>query len=155
MRTRDYITNALIDEVANGLKKAVESLTTTDATCYRIILQDPDTGMEDEDLAIFVGWEDGYDADDDNLYITGARKPSPDSQLTIGFALCCGVKVRCDAMWCDYDYLDFPRYKEDGDLPWCGESTIAKDDNYKALAKDLLTAYCALKNGIKKGEIEL
>ena len=154
MNKRDYITKALVDEVANGLKSAIESLTTTDATCYRILLKDPDTGMEDEDLAIFVGWEDGYDADDDNLYITGARSWAPD-KWAIGYALCCGVKVRCDAMWCDYDYLDFPRYKEDGELPWCGESTITKNDDYTALAQDLLMAYLAIRRGLKKGEIDL
>ena len=154
MRTRDYITKALVNEVDNGLRTAVEALTTTDATCYRILLQDPDTRMEDRDLAIFVGWEDGYDADDEDLYITGARNWAPD-KWKIGYALCCGVKVRCDAMWCDYDYLDFPRYKEDGELPWCGESTLPKNANYRAHAEDLLMAYCALKKGIKKGEIEL
>ena len=155
MRTRDYITKALVEEVANGLKDAVKSLTTTDYTCYRILLKDPYTGMEDEDLAIFIGWEDGFDADDEDLYISGARKLSPNDPWTCGYAICCGVKVRCDALWTDYEYLDFPRYKEDGELPWCGESTIPKNADYKSFAKDLLMAYCEIKKGIKKGEIEL
>lgn len=149
MNKRTYITKDRVDRVAEELKKATEVLTAENAsaTCYRILL-------DDEDLAIFVGWEDGFDADDDWLYITGARKTSPTDKWTIGYALCCGVKVRCDAYWADYECLRFPCDAE-GNIPWCGESTITKDDNYKALAKDLLEAYVGLRNMLEKGKISL
>lgn len=154
MNGNKYITLKRVKELAKGLEEAVKVLTAPDAssTCYRITLYNPDIKGEDSELAVFVGWSDGFDADDEDLYITGARKLG--SGDNIGYALCCSVKVRCDVMWCDYDYLDYPRYP-DGEVPWCGEDSLPKNANFKAHAEDLLMAYVDLRNGIKKGKLLL
>ena len=62
-----------------------------------------------------------------------------------------GIKVRNEADWADYDYLNFPWYP-DGEV-WDTGVTIEKNTNYKEVAEWLLKEYPYIVKAHENGEI--
>lgn len=113
------------EKLATFLKEAVEGLKNDVGSCCRFIL--------DDELAVFVGWSDGYDPTS-RFAIHDANDPT--------WAINAGIKVRCDALWTDYDWLDFPT-DEDGE-PIDTGITVSPKEDYMALAAWLLGQYDSL-----------
>ena len=120
-----------VDEVANFIKDSVESLKDGSSTNNRLKL--------DDRLAVFVGWSDGYDEDDETV-IHNEDEPS--------YAINAGIKVwTSDDMWTDFDFLNFA-YHKDGDIEDISLSIGPDDakDGYKSVAKWLLDEYESIKD---------
>lgn len=120
-----------VDEVANFIKDSVESLKEGSSTNNRLKL--------DDRLAVFVGWSDGYDEDDETV-IHNEDEPS--------YAINAGIKVwTSDDMWTDFDFLNFA-YHKNGDIEDISLSIGPDDakDGYKSVAKWLLDEYESIKD---------
>ena len=88
------------EQIKEFIKESVEWLVDEQMGCCRYKL--------DDHLAIFVGWSAGYG--DEERYDVIQAKDNPD------YAINAGIKVwTSDDMWTDYDWLNFPYYK-DGDV---------------------------------------
>lgn len=127
---------ASISDLAKFIKEKVNTLMTTNYTNSKYNL--------DDDLAVYVGWSDGYDTEeilDYDLY----KEESPSWRINAG------IKVRNDSDWADYDYLDFPWYP-DGEV-WDTGVTINKNTDYEDVARWLLKNYPNIVEAHKKGEI--
>ena len=112
-----------VSELAKDIENAVDCLKKGLCTCYTVKL--------DGRLAVCVGWSAGYDDEDDSV-IHDNDDPT--------YAINAGIKVwTSDDLRTDYDFLNFPYY-EDGEVADAGES-ISPNENYDALAKELLDAY--------------
>ena len=124
-----------VSKVAKFIEKAVNDLMTTQYTCSKYDL--------DEDLAIFVGWSDGYDTetDENDLY----KEDSPSWRINVG------IKVRNDYDWADFDYLDFPWYS-DGEV-WDTGVTIYKNTDFNEVADWMLKSYPEIVEAHNKKEI--
>ena len=117
--------NLNVDKVAKFIEDSVNTLMEGYYTCCKYNL--------DENLAIFVGWSDGYDdkdISDNELY----RRETPTYRINVG------IKVRNDGDWALYDYLDFPWDPDTGDV-WDTGVTINKDEDYKSVAEWELENY--------------
>ena len=124
------------EAIAKFIEKAVNDLMTTDYTNNRYIL--------DDDLAIFVGWSDGYD-DKEILDYELYKENSPTWRINVG------IKVRNDWDWADYDFLDFPWYP-DGEV-WDTGVTVNKDEDYGKIADWMIENYPNIVEAHEKGEI--
>jgi len=123
-------------DLAKFIEEKVNTLMTTDYTNSKYDL--------DNNLAVFVGWSDGYDdkdISDEDLY----KEESPSWRINAG------IKVRNDSDWADYDYLDFPWYP-DGEV-WDTGVTIDKNTNYEDTARWLLKNYPNIVEAHNNGEI--
>lgn len=115
--------------IAQFIEKSVKWLQENQAGCCRYKL--------DDHLAVFVGWSAGYDEKKDDSIIQAEDDPY--------YAINAGVKVwTSDAMWTDYDWINFPYYKN-GDVIDMG-ITIAPDEDYESLAVELLHWYDQVKD---------
>lgn len=125
-----------ITSLAKFIEKSVNDLMTTNYTNCKYNL--------DEDLAVFVGWSDGYSSSDissDELY----KEEDPTWRINVG------IKVRNDADWADYDFLDFPWYP-DGEV-WDTGVTVNKNDDYMKIAEWMMESYPEIVKAHNNGEI--
>jgi hypothetical protein len=126
---------ASINELAKFIEDSTNDLVNTNYTNSKFNL--------DEDLAVFVGWSDGYDENPTENEIYDKESPS--------YRPNAGIKVRNEADWADYDYLNFPWYP-DGEV-WDTGVTIEKNTNYKEVAEWLLKEYPYIVQAHENGEI--
>lgn len=133
------------NELTKEIKKAVEVLVASDNGCSTFKL--------DDNLAICVGWSEGFDPKDDNL-IHSKNEPS--------YGLVAGIKVwTSDDLRTDYDWINFPFFENQEVIDT--EVTISDKQNYKNLANWLLKEYNDLiasykivsKDGLIKSKIEM
>ena len=131
-------------ELAKEIKKAVETLVASENGCSTIKL--------DDNLAICIGWSEGFDPKDDNLI---------HSKIEPTFCLVVGLKVwTSDDLRTDYDWINFPFFENQEVLDV--EVTISDTQNYEILANWLLTEYNDLiasykivsKDGLIKSKIK-
>lgn len=127
-----------VSKVANFIEQSVKDLTTTGYTNSRFIL--------DDTFAIYVGWSDGYD-DKEILDYELYKEDSPTWRINAG------VKVRNDADWADYDYLDFP-WSPDGEV-WDTGVTINKNEDYNSIAEYLISQYEEIKKEYSSGKLKI
>jgi hypothetical protein len=126
-----------VNKIAKFLEDSVNTLQTTDYTCCRYIL--------DGELAIFVGWSDGYDESDDTVI---HAKDYPTAAINAG------IKGRADALWTDYDYLNFPWSEETGEV-WDSGLSIGPNEDYKSDAKYFIEEYSEIRKALDAGEYTL
>lgn len=125
--SEDYDKNA--GKIAKFIEDAVNGLKNGEATNYRYKL--------DDRLAIFVGWSEGFDEDDETV-IHDEEDPE--------YGIVAGVKVwTSDDMWTDFDYLNFPYY-ENGEVLDYMTSDISPNENYTATANLLISLYDKIKD---------
>lgn len=107
-----------ITELADWLKSCVEDLRNTDSpTTYRRVY--------DEDLAIFVGWGDGFDENDESVYHS---KSQPQ------YCICTKVADRGFYLW-DDAYM--PWDEKTGEV-YDTDSAVFVNTDYLRLAEGLL-----------------
>ncbi len=125
--SEDYDKDA--GKIAKFLEDAVNGLKNGEATNYRYKL--------DDRLAIFVGWSEGFDEDDETV-IHDEEDPE--------YGIVAGIKVwTSDDMWTDFDYLNFPYY-ENGEVLDYMTSDISPNVNYTATANLLISLYDKIKD---------
>ena len=125
--SEDYDKDA--GKIAKFIEDAVNGLKNGEATNYRYKL--------DDRLAIFVGWSEGFDEDDDTI-IHDEEDPE--------YGIVAGIKVwTSDDMWTDFDYLNFPYYAN-GDVLDYMTSDIAPNANYASIANILISLYDKVKD---------
>lgn len=125
-------------KIAKFIEDAVNGLKNGEATNYRYKL--------DDRLAIFVGWSEGFDEDDDS-YIHSEESPD--------WVVVAGIKVwTSDSMWSDFDYLNYPYYEDSGDAIDV-TYTISPEENFTQLANELLSDYDEIKDLVitKEGKV--
>jgi hypothetical protein len=111
-------------KLAQFIKESVEWLVENQEGCCKYQL--------DSHLAIFVGWSGGYGKELRNDVIQA--KDDPD------WGINAGIKVwTSDYMQTDYDWLNFPYYK-DGDVLDM-DCTISPQEDYERVAKYLMNMY--------------
>ena len=131
-------TNSVLDknEIAEFLKNAIKELTTTDYTCTWYDL--------DKDLAIFVGWTDGYDPEDED-YIHAENDPS--------YVIAAKIASTHEYMKTDLDWLVQPYY-EDGEV-WDTEITLNNNSNFIEDADWFIKSYKDIREALDRGELLL
>lgn len=145
MNKKNIVTKENITEVADFLKEACDHFKNQGEGCYNLPLS--------EDLVLAVGWSDGYNmADNDIIKSEEGQRQSGD--WTCGYAVNAAVKVRNDADCSDFDFLNFPTYK-DGDC-WDNGITMGLNETSEGYRKDarwFLETFVAMTNAHEKGEI--
>lgn len=141
------ITGKNIPEIATFLKESVEWLKKEQCGCCHYNL--------DDDLALYVGWESGYDRADDSIISDEdsediAPKTSGWSEC---YAICAGVKIRNDSDCADYEFLDFPWY-QDGECCIL-DCTISPHMDYQTTAQYFVNEYQVLRHLIDDGFVVL
>ena len=145
MNKKNIVTKESISKVANFLKEACDHFKNQGEGCYNLPLS--------EDLVLAVGWSDGYNmADNDIIKSEEGQRQSGD--LICGYAVNAAVKVRNDADCSDFDFLNYPSYK-DGD---CWDNGISMRPNqtrkeYRKDARWFLETFVAMTNAHERGEI--
>lgn len=120
-----------IYKLTQEIKKAIEDLIAIDIGCYTIKL--------DNNLAICIGWSDGFDPND-NTIIHSKIKPT--------FGLVVGIKVyTSDDLRIYYDWINYP-YLENQEVITI-EQTISIEEDYESLIKFLIEEYNNLTNSYK------
>ena len=138
MNQKKIVTQKNIMKIADFLKDSIEWLKENDIGCCHFNLS--------EDLALYIGWSAGWDPNDESVIHS---KTEPE------YAIDAAVKVRCDTDCADFEYLNFPWYKDDGD---CWNSSLAPSPNYKRRdfrndAKWFLKTFVGITNAYKRGEL--
>lgn len=136
MNKKNIVTKENIKRIADFLQDSIPWLKETDAGCCHFNLSD--------DLALYIGWSGGWDPEDDSV-IHSETEPE--------FAIDAAVKVRNDADCADFEYLNFPWYKDDGD---CWNNSLAPSPKYtrrdfRSDARWFLETFVAITNAYKKG----
>ena len=145
MNKKNIVTKEKITEVADFLKEACDHFKNQGEGCYNLPLS--------EDLVLAVGWSDGYNmADNDIIKSEEGQRQSGD--LTCGYVVNAAVKVRNDADCSDFDFLNYPSYK-DGE---CWDNGISMRPNqtlreYRKDARWFLETFVAMTNAHERGEI--
>ena len=145
MNKKNIVTKEKISAIADILEAACNYFKDQCEGCFNFPLSD--------DLVLAIGWSDGYDmADPDIIKSEKGQRQSGD--LTCGYAVNAAIKVRNDADCSDFDFLNFPTYK-DGE---CCDSGITMKPNqtrreYRKNARWFLETFVAMTNAHKKGEI--
>ena len=103
MNKKNIVTKENISKVADFLKEAYDHFKNQGEGCYNLPLS--------EDLVLAVGWSDGYDMKDTDI-IKSEEGQRQSGDLTCGYAVNAAIKVRNDADCSDFDFLDFPTYKD-------------------------------------------
>lgn len=147
MNKKEFVTKEKVEEVAKFLQESVEWLKVQDEGCCNYPL--------DDNLVIAVGWSDGFDMADETI-IKSPNGQSPVNNPThpwiCGWAINAAVKIRNDYDCADFEYLDFPSFKDSGE---CWDSSLSIRPNldfkgYKEDAKCLLEKYVDIVNEAKK-----
>ena len=145
MNKKNIVTKESISKVADFLKEACDHFKNQGEGCYNLPLS--------EDLVLAVGWSDGYDMKDADI-IKSEEGQRQNGDWTCGYAVNAAVKVRNDADCSDFDFLNYPSYK-DGD---CWDSGISMRPNqtrkeYRKDARWFLETFVAMTNARERGEI--
>lgn len=146
MNKKNIVTKENIAKVADFLKESADYFKNQGEGCCHFNLSD--------DLALYVGWSDGYDMADTDIIksIEGQRQ---NGSWTCGWAVNAAVKVRNDFDCADFDFLNYPYYPNDGE---CWDNGISIRPNqtrrdYKRDARWFLETFVSMTNAHKKGEI--
>ena len=145
MNKKNIVTKEKISAIADILEAACNYFEDQCEGCLNFPLSD--------DLVLAIGWSDGYDmADPDIIKSEKGQRQSGD--CTCGYAVNAAIKVRNDADCSDFDFLNFPTYKN-GE---CCDSGITMKPNqtrreYRKNARWFLETFVAMTNAHKKGEI--
>lgn len=110
------MTDVKTEDLAEFIGKAIGYLRESATNC-RLPL--------DDNLALYVGWSDGYEKTPQN----------PD-----GYAMACKIANMNDALWCDFDFCDQPYDAETGEV-YDTHSAISDGADYTMLANYYLDAY--------------
>lgn len=114
------------NKLAHDIQSAVGWLQQQQCGCVTIRL--------DGNLAVCVGWSDGFDVDDDSVIHAMDEK---------SWAVCAAIKVwTSDSMRTDLDWINMP-YNEDGDV-WDTTLSIAPYEDYIDVARWFLKEYEAM-----------
>ena len=149
MNKKNIVTKENITKVADTLKTACDYFKNQGEGCFNFPLS--------EDLVLAVGWSDGYDmADNDIIKSEKGQRQSGD--WTCGYAVNAAVKIRNDADCSDFDFLNFPIYKDGECFNECWDNGITMKPNqtrrdYRKNARWFLETFVAMTNAHKKGEI--
>lgn len=114
----------LVNEIKQFLKDSIKTLTTTDYTCCKFNL--------DSDMALFVGWSDGFDPEDEYV-IHSKEEPT--------WGIVAGIKYRDEILWADFDALMSPTaYNPETDDYFiiCDDLTLCEYTNDQAVEDDAL-----------------
>ena len=145
MNKKNIVTKENISALADTLKTACDYFKNQGEGCFNLPLSD--------DLALVVGWSDGYDMADPDI-IKSEKGQRQNGDCTYGYAVNAAVKVRNDADCSDFDFLNFPVYKN-GE---CWDNGITMKPNqtrreYRKNARWFLETFVAMTNAHKKGGI--
>ena len=146
MNKKNIVTKENITKVAKFLKESCEYFKKDGEGCCGFNLSD--------DLALYVGWSDGYDMADTDI-IKSKEGQRQNGSWTCGWAVNAAVKVRNDFDCADFDFLDYPFY-EDGE---CWDTGLSMrpditDREYRRDARWFLENFVAMTNAHKKGELK-
>ena len=140
MNKKNIVTNVNITKVAKFLEESIAWLKEADMGCCHFNLSD--------DLALYIGWQPGYDPKDRSIITS----PSED-----GYAIVAGIKVRNDFDCADFEYLDYPVFKDTGD---CADVDLSMSPDmtkrdYRHDARWFLESFVGMTNQIEKGILGL
>lgn len=137
MNNAGKINNSLDkNKIAKFLEKAITDLTTTDYTCIWYNL--------DDDLALFVGWTEGYDTNDETV-IHSKDDPS--------YVIASKIASNHEFMKTDLDWLIQP-YGENGDV-WDTQMALSPNEDFINTAEWYIGEYKEIRDAIDKGELLL
>ena len=149
MNKKNIVTKENITKVADTLKTACDYFKNQGEGCFNFPLSD--------DLVLAIGWSDGYDmADNDIIKSEKGQRQSGD--WTCGYAVNAAVKIRNDADCSDFDFLNFPIYKDGECFNECWDNGITMKPNqtrreYRKDARWFLETFVAMTNAHERGEI--
>lgn len=149
MNKKNIVTKENITKVADTLKTACDYFKNQGEGCFNFPLSD--------DLVLAIGWSDGYDmADNDIIKSEKGQRQSGD--WTCGYAVNAAVKIRNDADCSDFDFLNFPIYKDGECFNECWDNGITMKPNqtrreYRRDARWFLETFVAVTNAHERGEI--
>ena len=146
MNKKNIVTKENIAKVADFLKESADYFKNQGEGCCHFNLS--------EDLALYVGWSDGYDMADTDI-IKSKEGQRQNGSWTCGWAVNAAVKVRNDFDCADFDFLNYPYYPNDGEC-WDNGITMRPDQtrrDYKRDARWFLETFVSMTNAHKKGEI--
>ena len=149
MNKKNIVTKENIAKIADTLKTACDYFKNQGEGCFNFPLSD--------DLVLAIGWSDGYDmADNDIIKSEEGQRQSGD--WTCGYAVNAAVKIRNDADCSDFDFLNFPIYKDGECFNECWDNGITMKPNqtrreYRKDARWFLETFVAMTNAHEKGEI--
>ena len=146
MNKKNIVTKENIAKVADFLKESADYFKKQGEGCCHFNLS--------EDLALYVGWSDGYDMADTDI-IKSKEGQRQNGSWTCGWAVNAAVKVRNDFDCADFDFLNYPYYPNDGEC-WDNGITMRPDQtrrDYKRDARWFLETFVSMTNAHKKGEI--
>ena len=132
-------------ELAKQLKEAADYLADhkEQGGCYHFNTVEMDDKGINKNVSIVLGWQDGYDKEDDNYYSDGYR-------------LCVkvGYQPVNSIMQCDYD-VDFNQVydKETGDV-YDTEISLYPDSDFEKVADDIVTEFNYVLSSWKSWEHE-
>ena len=149
MNKKNIVTKENITKVADTLKTACDYFKNQGEGCFNFPLSD--------DLVLAIGWSDGYDmADNDIIKSEKGQRQSGD--WTCGYAVNAAVKIRNDTDCSDFDFLNFPIYKDGECFNECWDNGITMKPNqtrreYRRDARWFLETFVAMTNAHERGEI--
>ena len=146
MNKKNIVTQENIKKIADFLKEACDHFQKDGEGCFHFNLSD--------DLALYVGWSDGYDMADTDI-IKSKEGQRQNGSWTCGYAVNAAVKVRNDFDCADFDFLNYPYYPNDGE---CWDNGISMKPNqtrreFRSDAKWFLKTFVSMTNAHKRGEI--
>ena len=145
MNKKNIVTEENIAKIAGILETACDCFQNQCEGCLNVPLSD--------DLVLAIGWSDGYDMADTDI-IKSEKGQRQNGDWTCGYAVNAAIKVRNDADCSDFDFLDFPTYKDDN--YWDSGITMKPNQTrreYRKNARWFLETFVAMTNAHKKGEI--
>jgi len=153
MNKKDIVTKRNIEKVADFLKESCDYFKNQGEGCCHLNLS--------EDFALYVGWSDGYDRADTDIIKSKESQRAMNGydgkMWACGYAVNAAVKVRNDFDCADFDFLDYPYYKDDGEC-WDNGITMRPDQTRRDYRKDarwFLETFVSMTNTLKKGTISL
>ena len=149
MNKKNIVTKENIAKVADTLKTACDYFKNQGEGCFNFPLSD--------DLVLAIGWSDGYDMADTDI-IKSEKGQRQHGDWTCGYAVNAAVKIRNDADCSDFDFLNFPIYKDGECFNECWDNGITMKLNktrreYRKDARWFLETFVAMTNAHKRGEI--
>ena len=147
-KEKDILTKKNIHKVAKFLKAACETFKADSEGCCCFKL--------DSDLALYVGWLDGYNMADNDI-IKSKKGRTKASWGTCGYAVNAGIKVRDDADGADFEFLNSPIYNDESGEVWNNDISMRSDlktiKDYEADAKYFLKEFVSIHNAKERGEV--
>ena len=149
MNKKNIVTKENIAKVADTLKTACDYFKNQGEGCFSFPLS--------EDLVLAIGWSDDYDMADNDI-IKSEEGQRQKGDWTCGYAVNAAVKVRNDFDCADFDFLNFPIYKDGECFNECWDNGITMKPNktrreYRKDARWFLETFVAMTNAHKRGEI--